>query len=75
MVGKACYPCMLEFREIRFMKSAYERKEEYGKDGKCLRREWSVGDIVPWAIVALIAILSGHALLNLPPSFWSLLRR
>jgi hypothetical protein len=49
------------------VQKAYECKVEYGRDGKCIRREWSVGAIVPWAIVALVALFTGKALL--PSSF------
>lgn len=52
------------------MQKAYEWKVEYGRDGKCVRREWSIGPIVPWAFVALVALLSGKALVSLPLWFW-----
>jgi hypothetical protein len=56
------------------MQKAYECKVEYSRDGKCLRREWSVGAIVPWALVALVAIWSGHALVSLPASFFQIFK-
>jgi hypothetical protein len=58
-----------------FMQNAYECKEEFGKDGKCLKRERAIGPIVPWSIVALVALLAGKALVSIPPSFWEFLRR
>jgi hypothetical protein len=53
-----------------YERNAFERKEEYGRDGKCIKREWAVGPIVPWAIVALTALALGKGLFNLPPVFW-----
>jgi len=52
------------------MQKAYERREEYTCDGKCIRREWSIGAIVPWAIVALVALFMGNAFVSLPASIW-----
>jgi hypothetical protein len=52
------------------MKSAYTFKEEFNDDGKCTRRERDIGAIVPWSIVALVALLTGKALLGLPASLW-----
>jgi hypothetical protein len=57
------------------MKNAYECKEEFSRNGKCLKRERAIGPIVVWAIVALTAFLTGKALVNLPPSFWGFFRR
>jgi hypothetical protein len=42
------------------MKNAYEVKEQFGKDGKCLRRERAIGPIVVWAVVALAGLASGQ---------------
>ena len=52
------------------MKNAYECKEEFSRNGKCLKRERAIGPIV-----ALTAFLTGKALVNLPPSFWGFFRR
>jgi len=57
------------------MHKAYERKEEFSSDGKCLRREWSVGAIVPWALVVLVAILRDVAMLPIPPSLLEIFKR
>lgn len=52
------------------MKNAYEYREEFSLDGKRLvKRERTVGGIVVWGFVAVIAILSGYALF--PASFWA----
>ncbi|MGO9228629.1 MAG: hypothetical protein ACLQKA_05370 [Bryobacteraceae bacterium] len=51
------------------MKNAYELKEHFSKDGKCLSRERTIGPIVVWAIVAIIALVAGKAL-SLPTVFW-----
>ena len=57
------------------MQKAFERGEEYTRDGKCLKREWSIGPIVPWAIVALVALLTRQALVSLPAPFWEFVKR
>jgi hypothetical protein len=58
------------------VKNAYECKVEYSRDGKRLtKRERSIGPIVPWSIVALVALLMGRAVIELPPSFWSFFKR
>jgi hypothetical protein len=57
------------------MQSAYEYSEEFGKDGKCLKRKWVVGAIVPWTIVALVALFAGRAIVSIPPSFWEFLKK
>ncbi|HME59184.1 MAG TPA: hypothetical protein VKF63_12655 [Terracidiphilus sp.] len=49
------------------MKNAYEVKEYYNRDGRCLRRERAIGPIVIWALVALAAIIAGQSL-NVPAS-------
>jgi hypothetical protein len=53
---------------------AYECKVEYSRDGKCIRRERSVGAVVPGSIVALIGLWTGTTLFNPPLWFWQLLR-
>jgi hypothetical protein len=52
------------------MRNAYECKEEFSAGGKCIRRERSIGPIVPWMIVALVALLTRQAIVSLSPSFW-----
>ena len=44
------------------MKNAYECKEEFTADGKCLSRDRRIGPIVAWAIVVIVALLLGQAL-------------
>ena len=59
-----------------FMRDAYSCKEEYGPDGKFLKkRERSIDPIVPWAIVALATLLAGRAVVTIPPSFWEFFKR
>jgi hypothetical protein len=57
------------------MKNAYEVREEFSRDGKCLKRERNLGPIVAWAIVALVALISGRAVIQFPPSFWEFFKR
>jgi hypothetical protein len=54
------------------VKSAYECKVEYSRDGKCLKKEWSVGAIVPWALVAIAGLIWGGR--SIPTSFWQFLK-
>jgi len=53
------------------MKNAFEFKEEFSRDGKCLKRERAIGPIVVWAIVVLVAMATGQ-LLNIPSACWHL---
>lgn len=55
------------------MKNAYECKEKFSRDGKCLERERAIGPIVVWAIVILVAMATGQ-LLNLPAVFLHLFK-
>ena len=55
------------------MKNAYECKEQFSREGKCLKRERAIGPIVVWAIVVLIAMATGQ-LLNIPSVFWHLFK-
>ena len=55
------------------MKNAYECKEQFSPDGKCLKRERIIGPIVPWMIVAILALLLGKAI-GLPVGLWGLLK-
>ncbi len=57
------------------MKSAYTFREEFSREGKCLKRERDIGAIVPWSIIALVGLLTGRTLLGLPASFWDFLKR
>ena len=52
------------------MKAAWEYKAEFTPKGQCIRKEYSIGGIVIWAIVAVIAIWQGVAWL--PSTFWRL---
>ena len=54
------------------MNHAYHIKEEFSRDGKCLKRERTVGAVVPWMVVAILAIMTGSAFI--PPSFWGLFK-
>jgi len=50
------------------VKNALEwKKEEHGRDGKCVKRELAVGPIVVWAIVALASLVLGKGLLSISP--------
>lgn len=40
-----------------------------------VKKERVIGFIVPWAIVAVVFALQGHAIVNVPPSFWEFFRR
>jgi hypothetical protein len=53
------------------MKNAYECTEEFTKDGQCLRRTRKFGPILVTGVVALVAIIFGHAVI--PASFWRML--
>jgi hypothetical protein len=55
------------------MRNAYECKEEYGRGGKCVRRERVVGAIVPWSIVAILALWLGNAW-TVPSSIWQVFK-
>jgi hypothetical protein len=55
------------------MKNAYECKEQFNGEGKCLSRERAIGPIVIWAIVVLIAMATGQQL-DLPSIFSRLFR-
>jgi hypothetical protein len=55
------------------VKNAYEWKEHYGKDGKCISRERAVGPIVPWSIVVLAGMLLGQVF-KIPSGFWQLFK-
>jgi len=57
------------------MQKAYEWKEEFNREGKCLRREWSVGAIVPWSVVSLVALIKHQAILSVPAAIWQLFKR
>ena len=67
--------CLLRnwISEKASMKNAYECKEQFGADGRRLKRERAVGPIVPWCIVVLVAILLGQAL-DIPAVAWKLFR-
>ena len=56
------------------MRNAVEWRIEYTGDGKPKRKEWTVGPIVPWSIVALAALFAGKAI-GLPQSFWEFFKR
>lgn len=55
------------------VKNAYEVREQYGKDGKCIKRERIIGPIVVWAIVVLIAMAAGQ-LTYVPFQSWHLFK-
>jgi hypothetical protein len=56
------------------LRNAVEWRIEYTGDGRLERKEWAVGPIVPWSIVALVALFTGKAM-GLPQLFWEFLRR
>ncbi len=51
------------------MHKAIESKTKFGKDGRPLEREWSVGPVLIWGFVAIILGLAGKAVI--PPSIWT----
>jgi hypothetical protein len=55
--------------------AALEVEPEYGRDGKLLKRKWSVGGIAIWRVVVLILCLSCHQPVTLPDSVSSWLSR
>jgi hypothetical protein len=57
------------------MHKAFEYEVERNRDGKWVRKKWSLGPIVVWALITLAALLSGKALVSIPPGFWSLAGR
>jgi hypothetical protein len=56
------------------MNNAYEVREHYSKEGHCIKRERTIGAIVPWAVVIGIALATGKAV-TLPAAFWQLFTR
>ncbi len=58
------------------MHKAYECTIEFSRDGKhIIRRSRSIGPIVPCAIVLIIALLLGRAVITIPSSLLSLMTR
>jgi len=55
------------------MQKAWERKRKFDK-GKCVEDEQSVGAIVPWALVSIVALFAGKAFINIPSTFWNLFK-
>jgi hypothetical protein len=55
------------------MKNAYEHREQFSVDGKCLKRERKIGPIVAWMIVAILALILGKAI-GVPFNFLTLLK-
>jgi len=59
------------------VRNAYELREDYGRDGKCTHRERNIGPIVPWCIVAILALLVSILTSKapaIPGTFWQLLK-
>ncbi|HEY7414842.1 MAG TPA: hypothetical protein VH593_06595 [Ktedonobacteraceae bacterium] len=56
------------------MRPAWEYKVEFSERGKCIKREYSIGPIVPWMIVALTALAIGAYLGVLPIGPWDLFK-
>jgi hypothetical protein len=54
------------------MQKALERTRKFNAKGDLIEESFSIGPIIPWAIVAIIALFAGKALVNIPPSFWTL---
>lgn len=50
------------------LNNAIEVETRYNRDGKCIRRRWSIGGVVIWGIVMLVAILVGDAVI--PHGVW-----
>ena len=51
------------------MRNAYECREHYNKDGKCIKRERTIGGIVVFAFVVVVAIISGYSP-AIPSTVW-----
>ena len=56
------------------MEKAFERKRTFNQKGRCTEDEVSIGAIVPWAIVAIIALLAGKALVDIPSTVLKLFK-
>jgi hypothetical protein len=54
------------------LKNAFEFEATYSRDGKCLKRRWTIGGVVIWGIVTLAGIRIGHAVI--PHAFWNWLK-
>jgi hypothetical protein len=52
---------------LRLWANAFEFEETFERDGKRLRRRFSVGGIVVWALVFLVLGLAGKSLPALLP--------
>jgi len=50
------------------MSNAWQYKAEFDPKGKCRKKEISIGSIVVWAVVIIIAIVLGA---KLPVSVWT----
>jgi hypothetical protein len=48
------------------MHKAIESKTKFGKDGKPIEREWSIGPSVIWGLVAIVLGLAGKAIVSIP---------
>ena len=55
------------------MQKAWERKRKFDAKGKCVEDEQSVGAIVPWSLVSIIALFAGKWV-SIPTSFWNLFK-
>jgi hypothetical protein len=53
------------------VKNAYEYKGEYDRQGKCLKKEFAIGPIVPFAIITALVWLFGR---TPPDNFWQLFK-
>jgi len=51
------------------MSNALQFKAEYDPKGKCRKKEFSVGGIVIWGIVALVSLWTGASFI--PAGFWA----
>lgn len=51
------------------MKNAYECREEFNERGRCIKRERCIGPIIPWSIIAFLALSSGRSIPTLPAGF------
>ena len=57
------------------MEKAYECREVFSPNGKCLMRERSIGAVVPWGVVAVVSVIAGKALGGIPPGLWEFFKK
>lgn len=53
------------------VKNAYECREHYAPNGRCIKREKTFGPIVVWGVVVIALLAAGR---QIPPSSWQLVK-